>query len=139
MRLLNKIKLKAVIGGLISFLIIYLVYMFLPKLAFYVFNDTKNAILFVIICGYINYFISGYISGFLAKEQGVINAAVVGLLSPFFIAIYLAITSHNISFIISAFIDSGLFWVLSGLLLTGLGGLVWDLQGKILNKGKGDN
>ena len=129
MHLLMGIKIKAVSIGLIIFITLYALNHLIDTALV---RGNINPAPFSVIYGYVSFFICGYFTGFVSKEYGFLNGALLGILTPLVSIIYMVWSQYGIINILANLFEHGLFWLFIGVVCCGLGGLIWDLQSKII-------
>ncbi len=132
MAYLNNIKFKGVAGGAVTYIILYVLYTYTINLAFRKNIDFNILQPYLTFGGYIVWFITGYMAGYFSRSSGVLNGAIVGSITPIIMILYLIINLDGFPQIKDSIINDGLFWLYAGFVLCGIGGLIWDIQQKIL-------
>ena len=129
MQYISQLNLKGIVSGVISFIILYVAFALFTSM--YANSNYYNHTILTIL-GYGIYLLSGYIAGFVSKKSGVLNGAVAGILTPIIMAMYFLIVFGNWESTQKSIMSLGLFWLYTGFLLCGVGGLIHDLQKKFI-------
>ena len=77
---------------------------------------------------------SGYIAGILAKQHGGWNALMVGLATPFVLALGISVVTLDFASGPQALKVFGFPWFALAIPATVLGGLIWDAQSWLIKK-----
>jgi len=129
MQYISQLTLKGIVSGVVSFIILYVAFALFTSV--YANSNYYNHTILTIL-GYGIYLISGYIAGFVSKKSGVLNGAVAGIMTPIIMGMYIFIVYGNWEDTQKSIMSLGLFWLYTGFLLCGIGGLIRDLQKKYI-------
>ena len=77
--------------------------------------------------------VPGYLAAMMLRRNGLINGILVGIMAACVVTIYYAASG-----LISYFLHEGYGWFLSGPVLGGLGGGIWDLQALVMKHIRSD-
>ncbi len=122
----GKIQTKAVLGGLCAFVVLYGLYFLAGNLL------RTSAVIFLLQP--LVWLVSGYITGILAKQHGGWNALMVGLATPFALALGISVVTLDFALGPQSVKTFGLPWFVTAVLLTVLGGLISDAQRWLIRK-----
>lgn len=126
---ITQLKIKGISGGVVAFIVLYFIYSYL--VAWSVNNNLDNQSL-ITLGGYLVWVLSGYISGIFSKTAGILNGAIAGLITPFVMVSYMVVGFGGWEHVQESVINHGLFWLFAGFFMCGIGGLVWDIQRKLM-------
>jgi hypothetical protein len=131
MKILTAIKVKAVVIGLLVFAAFYIANHYIDTALL---RSGISPATFSVTFGYISFFVCGYLAGFVSKQAGFLNGALVGGLTPVVTILYMVWSQFDFIKIFANLFENGFYWVSVGCICCGLGGLLWDLQCKIIKE-----
>ena len=125
----SQLKIKGIGSGVIAFIVLYFAYS--QFVTWSVNSNIENQSVFTLF-GYVVWLLSGYLSGIFSKTAGILNGAVVGLLTPVVMVAYMVVSFGGWEHVQESVHNHGLFWLFTGFFLCGIGGLIWDIQRKFV-------
>jgi len=128
MKILTAIRVKAVVIGLLVLAAFYIANHYIDAALL---RNGINPATFSVTFGYISFFVCGYLAGFIAKQAGFLNGALVGILTPLVTILYMVCSKYDFIKIFENLLENGFYWISVGFICCGLGGLLWDLQCKM--------
>lgn len=126
----RKIEQKALLLGIITFIVLYI-----ALLIFGYLSGLKHGKLLLTL-QLLVFAISGYITGLRAGHNGLYNGVVVGLPLPFVLAIGFAIMAPKGSVSKDLLLSLGVIWLLQSMALCAVGGLLSDIQRRLMKPRK---
>src|SRR5687768_5780859 len=121
---MNAIQPKGILIGLATFAVLYIGVTFLSNIIVRA-GGPQDTLLWLNSLAFFTWVASGYIVGVFAKSKGIINGALFGLFSIVVVSLAQYIFGGAAGFK-NAFNGYGFFyWIGIGVLLGGLGGLLW--------------
>jgi hypothetical protein len=129
---LGHLRFKGVAGGVVALLLLYAVYTYIAKVL--VASSSSSAVVqpYLAIGGYFVYLLAGYATGLFVKVGALANAVVVGAVAPVANAGYLFLTSPSSFSVAEALLAHGAFWFVIGVVFCSIGGLIWDVQQRLI-------
>lgn len=88
------------------------------------------------LVAYLAWAIAGYIAAYFAKTSGIVNGAVTGFGASVLVGLFYAFLGRDAG---AGFAEDWYIWLVNGVVLGGLGGLVWRIQKKLGKAGVGVN
>lgn len=128
--LIHKIKIRAILLGVATFLVLYFLFTLLANITLANSKPSHNTILLSSNLSLLTWIIAGYIGSLISKGVGIIHGLSIGIFSIVGVAITQFIFGGFSGFVYS--LTEGLInFLLMGVILCGIGGIVWDLQSYI--------
>ncbi len=119
---------KALFAGLIVFAVLHLIMIVLM-------NQTEPvSVGSTFWLQILSLILAGYVTGFVAKNDGFNHGALVGACVPVILAIGAAIATSNMTAALHMISLLGVMWVVQSVVCCGLGGFIWDVQSKFRGK-----
>ena len=126
---MDMLSIKGIVAGTVAFAVFYALYALASS---WMVSRGHYSPWLVTIGGYLVWLLSGFVAGAGSRRAGLLNGAVTGLLTPLVMALYLVVGMGGWAQAGESILSGGLYWLATGVILCGLGGLLWDLQRKAL-------
>jgi fucose permease len=127
----NKINILAIIISLVVFCLINILALVANSLLKNRYSNPIDLIELVSVLQYLSWLICGYLSGVISKKSGYLNGLSFGFFGIITALIYSIFLYDNMYIWYSYFIQDVLWLIVSGLFLSLIGGLIWDIQNSI--------
>tara|TARA_R110002072_G_scaffold74374_5_gene176335 strand:+ start:34415 stop:34819 length:405 start_codon:yes stop_codon:yes gene_type:complete len=134
MAYIDQFNVKGVASGIGAFIVLYLLYTFLINSLIGTVSIIEKIQPIITFGGYLVWLASGYFAAFFSKKAGILNGAITGVLTPIIMVMYMVIGFGSLEGIQETVKSHGLYWLFTGFILCGIGGLMWDIQKRLIKK-----
>lgn len=122
---MSRLSIKGVIAGIIAFAVLYGLYSLLST---WLVSRGSYSPWLITLAGWLVWILAGYIAASVSGKAGLLNGALTGLLTPLVMIAYLFAGLGDSPQLRETVASARVFWLVSGVLLCGLGGLLADLR-----------
>ncbi|RME33542.1 MAG: DUF3792 family protein [Gammaproteobacteria bacterium] len=120
-----RLDIRGILAGVLAFALLYGLYALASS---WLVGRGGYAPWVITLAGYLVWLLAGYVAGAVSGRAGLLNGAVTGLLTSLVMAGFLFIGLGDSPQLRETIRSGILFWMASGVLLCGLGGLLNDLH-----------
>lgn len=129
---MSTIQSRSILCGLSAFAVLYFGITYLSNTNVRDIESLQSTLPWLNLGAFLAWVISGYITGAFAKSKGFINGALFGVFSIAVVSLVQFIFGGAAGFKNS--FNGFYYWIVVGMLLGGLGGLLWDIYAGLRNK-----
>ena len=133
-KLNKKFSILAIVISLIVFCLINILAIVIHSILINRYMDSIDLVEFVSVLQYLSWLICGYLAGVISRKSGYLNGLFFGFSGIAMVLIYSLFLYNNRYVWYSYFTENVLWLIVSGIFLSFIGGLIWDIQNSIYLK-----